>query len=195
MNSFERQRTAEPSRAQSALRANAHYQLSLCSSSHCYTEDGGGGPLMSFWIWWSWPDIQKCPLSTSSVLIKGKWAGARRNARLHANNGTCVFAHQRLTWHTFTGWMINDRTKQIHEDSGENVCGLSHLHVLYVRLCVRMKGGRVGVCVKSGWMARAATVCRNSRMCTSSMRRWWALMPNKESQSTPIHSICQGDAF
>lgn len=106
-----------------------------------------------------------------------------------------VYAHECLTWHTFIGWMINDRTKQIHEYGGENVCCLCHLRVLYVRLCVQMKGGCVGVRVKSGWMARAATVCRNSKMCTSSVRRWWALMPNKESQSTPIHSICLGDAF
>lgn len=34
---------AEHGRAQSAVGAGARYGLSLCSSSHCCTEDGGGG--------------------------------------------------------------------------------------------------------------------------------------------------------
>lgn len=49
--------------------------------------------------------------------------------------------------------------------------------------------------VKPGWMARAATVCQHPATCTSSPRRWWALMRNKESQSSPIYSPCHGDTW
>lgn len=151
-----------------------------------------GGPLMSFWIWWSWPDIQKCPLSTSSLHIKGKWAGTRTNARLRPNNGTCVFARQRSTLHTFIGGMIDDRTGQIYKGGRRGTCAVFPICMCRTYACAR---GWRGCRVKPGWMVGAASVCRHSRMRTSSVRRWWALMQNKESQSTRIHPLCQGDTF
>lgn len=39
-----------------------------------------------------------------------------------------------------------------------NVCSLSHLHVRYVRLCVHIKGGRMGV-LPEVWMNGESCNC------------------------------------
>lgn len=56
--------------------------------------------------------------------------------------------------------------------------------------------GVVGIQMEFGWMVSTQeSVWQHSGMSTSSRRHWWALMQNKESQSTPIYPFCQGDTL
>lgn len=87
--------------------ANVHYCLLLSSSSHCYTWYGSGAALMSFWIWWSWPDIAKRPLSTRTMNIVGKWDGGTTSGWAIGVTRTRVRAYARVQGpytHLLLGW-------------------------------------------------------------------------------------------
>lgn len=103
------------------------------------------------------------------------------------NTNVCSYLFKRQ----FFGGMIN--AINVQEDRFYPFVSSISMFVCWV-IGYRNKCGIARNHIKHGWMVRAKTVCQHSWVCTSSLRCWWALMQNKESQSTPIYPLCQVDA-
>lgn len=138
---------AQPSRARSALRANVHYRLSLCSSSHCYTEGAGREGLRGCFEIDEADLGYKRPLCPPSPCLLKANELERKRTQGCTQTMARVFVPERVSDQTHLYW-LDDFYRYMKTkgwgggERGEG--GLSHLHVLYVCWRVDMKG-------ESGW--------------------------------------------